>query len=91
MPSYCASGRSADHCDLFLSQESQMSRRTYMKHLREINTNFDIYMYKNRSMGPKLIWPNKTRDVNVVFEKILALRRLKYILSSKRVIVQPKM
>ena len=46
---------------------------------------------KNRSMSPELIWTNITIGVNVVFEDKLALMTARYILISKRVIVQTKM
>ena len=43
------------------------------------------------SLGPKLIWPNITITVTVVFEHILTLARIRYTVSSKRVILQTKM
>ena len=37
-----------------------------------------------------MIWPNITIGVNVTFEKIMALKTIGHIVSSKRVIVQTK-
>ena len=38
----------------------------------------------------KLIWPNVAIGVNVIFEEILALKRLKHTVNSKSVAVQTK-
>ena len=46
---------------------------------------------KNRSMGPVLIRTNITTGVNVVFEKIITLIRVRHIVSNNRVTVQTKM
>ena len=46
---------------------------------------------QNRSMGPVLIWPNITIVVNVVFQEVLALTRVRHIISSKKAIVQTEM
>ena len=43
---------------------------------------------KNRSIGPVLIWPNIT--IAVAFQEILALMRVRHIVSSKRVVMQEK-
>ena len=44
-----------------------------------------------RSMGHELIWPNITIAVNIGFQEILALTRVRHIIaSSNRVIVQTK-
>ena len=48
-------------------------------------------MNKNRSMGTMLIWPNITVVVNAVFQDIWVLTRVRYIVSSKRVIVTKQM
>ena len=48
-------------------------------------------MIKNKSMGPEVIRSNIKVGVNVVFEEILTLRRVKHTISSKRVIAQTKM
>ena len=42
-------------------------------------------------MGIEQIWPNITIAVNIIFQYILAVTKLCYIVSSKRVIVQTKM
>ena len=34
---------------------------------------------KSKSIGPVLIWPNITIDVNVVFQEILHLKRVRNI------------
>ena len=39
---------------------------------------------KNRPMGPVLIWSSTTIVVNVAFQEILALTRVKHIVSSKK-------
>ena len=44
---------------------------------------------KNRSVGPELVLPNMTIGVDVVFEEILALTRVRHK-THKRVIVQTK-
>ena len=46
---------------------------------------------KNRSTGPVLIWPNIIIVVDVVFQEILALARVRHIISSSRVIVKTNM
>ena len=40
------------------------------------------------SMGLMMIWPNITIVVNVIFQEILALTRVRYTVSSVRGIVQ---
>ena len=45
---------------------------------------------KKLSMGPKLIQPNITIGVHVIFEEILALKRVTHTVSRKRT-VQTKM
>ena len=42
-------------------------------------------------MGPELIWENVTMGISVVFEKILALKQIRHIVNSKRVIEHTKM
>ena len=44
----------------------------------------------NRSTGPVLISPNITIVINVVFQDILELTRVRHTLSSKSVIVHTK-
>ena len=41
----------------------------------------------NRFKGPVLTWPNVTLVLNIVFQDILALTKVRPIVSSKRVIV----
>ena len=50
-----------------------------------------IERYKNRFMGPELIWPNITRSVIVAPGEILALIRIRHIVNRNMVIVQTKM
>ena len=48
-------------------------------------------LYKNRSIRPEQTWPNITLRVNIIFEEISALRRIRHIVSSKRVMVHIEM
>ena len=41
-------------------------------------------------MEPELIWPNSKIGVYIIFEEILALTRVRHIVSSKVVVVQTK-
>ena len=42
-------------------------------------------------MGPELIWPNMAISVNVMFQEILALTKIRHTVSSKRITGQKKM
>ena len=42
-------------------------------------------LFKNRSLGSVLIWWHRIAILNVVFEKVFVLKRLRYIVRSERV------